>query len=266
MNLELSKKNFERAGEVLAEIWSEIEIDSHPVIAEYIKPEKSSLDEQDLMIKDELWVSRHVQTSQYFLQIVKCDNVKCCGQMRSSLKDVLKSQFIPPPMPVEKTTSLKFSIGSESQSKFAPLLLTILLKDLMPKQHKKVPYDTFCPSVKDVIEKRMCQSCHLYFASANLLQTHKQIHKNCSVQVKSSKAAALKSTEYPKIRPVRIAAARGREKLIQIAHLEEYVDMCWLQDDELDLENLELPSHPPEKAPIINLCESDHFASPWTEI
>lgn len=61
------KKNFEHAGEVLAEIWSEMCIDGHPVAAEFIP-----IDEQvpePTMCADELWYCNHVRESQYLLQV-----------------------------------------------------------------------------------------------------------------------------------------------------------------------------------------------------
>jgi hypothetical protein len=41
MNLDLEILNFEKASRTLAEIWSESVIDTYPVIANYIKPDRS---------------------------------------------------------------------------------------------------------------------------------------------------------------------------------------------------------------------------------
>ena len=80
-DLELEKRNFESAGIVLANIWSQLVIDDFPVVAEYIVPTDARLDtEQAKVLKnDAIWYAHHVLESQYLLQIVKCEDVSCCG-------------------------------------------------------------------------------------------------------------------------------------------------------------------------------------------
>lgn len=43
---DLEKKNFQKAGEVLAEVWQKTVIDSHPVIAEFVQNEEVSVDDE----------------------------------------------------------------------------------------------------------------------------------------------------------------------------------------------------------------------------
>ena len=40
---ELELQNFEYAGKILAELWSKLVIDDHPVIAEFVKDEASEI-------------------------------------------------------------------------------------------------------------------------------------------------------------------------------------------------------------------------------
>lgn len=62
----LERKNFSKAGNTLAELWNEVTIDNHPVKAEFIEP----TDKQNFVPDfDILWYSKHVQESQYFLQV-----------------------------------------------------------------------------------------------------------------------------------------------------------------------------------------------------
>ena len=79
----LEKKNFAFAGSTLAEIWSQIVVDSHPILAEYVDPELSELKPENLQLKDPIWFAAHVRTSQYFTQIVKCNDTRCCSRPRS---------------------------------------------------------------------------------------------------------------------------------------------------------------------------------------
>lgn len=71
---ELEKKNFRFAGETLAEVWGDLTIDGFPTTAEYIDPDCSEVDPESLEFRDQNWFDVHVRTSQYCLQIVKCDD------------------------------------------------------------------------------------------------------------------------------------------------------------------------------------------------
>lgn len=71
---ELEKKNFKFAGETLAGVWGDLSIDGFPTVAEYVDPDTSEVDPETLECRDQGWFDVHVRTSQYCLQIVKCDN------------------------------------------------------------------------------------------------------------------------------------------------------------------------------------------------
>jgi hypothetical protein len=101
---ELEKKNFEHAGSTLAEVWNSVIVDGHPIVAKYIDPLTSELnDELHLNVADQNWFSEHVRTSQYFLQIVKCNNLSCCTAPRSSYFAIVPSRFLPGPVPLCQT-------------------------------------------------------------------------------------------------------------------------------------------------------------------
>lgn len=55
---ELEIKNFEHAGETLAETWNELCIDGLPVIADFIKPDVENPELDDI---DPEWYARHVR-------------------------------------------------------------------------------------------------------------------------------------------------------------------------------------------------------------
>ena len=60
---DLEVKKFEYAGTVLAEIWSKLTIDGHPVVAEYV----SDGADEDIPGKSQECISMHVKSSQYLL-------------------------------------------------------------------------------------------------------------------------------------------------------------------------------------------------------
>lgn len=66
IDLDLEKKNFEHAGNVLAEIWSETVIDKYPTIAVYVDPDET--DDGKLECSAE-WKTRHIREGHYFLQV-----------------------------------------------------------------------------------------------------------------------------------------------------------------------------------------------------
>ena len=68
INAELEKKNFWKAGEVLAEIWRRLVMDGNPVVAEFAADQNEEVD------VNHSWMKKHCRASQYMLQIVKCDD------------------------------------------------------------------------------------------------------------------------------------------------------------------------------------------------
>ena len=98
-DIDLELKNFEYAGRTIAEIWSGLVIDGTPVAAEFIDDDAPVL----MGMKSEEWEACHVRQSQYFLQIVKCTDPKCCSSFQSSYLKVVPKRFLPPPLPVVYT-------------------------------------------------------------------------------------------------------------------------------------------------------------------
>lgn len=77
------------AGDVLADVWSKLIVDGHPTVAKFIQPENSELDRNDRSTTELVWQAKHLRRSQYFLQIVKCLDPKCCNKFRSSYLNVM---------------------------------------------------------------------------------------------------------------------------------------------------------------------------------
>ncbi|XP_036328606.1 uncharacterized protein LOC118740945 isoform X2 [Rhagoletis pomonella] len=146
----LEKINFRKAGEVLAEIWSGMVIDSYEVFAEYIETDARAENFVPVLPCTK-WYSTHVRESQYMLQIVKCTNIDCCGQMRSSLLQILHHRFLPPPYPLLQTPSglIVPKPNAHDGKHFAPLLLRLSLGSKhLNFDINKMAYDFFCPTIK----------------------------------------------------------------------------------------------------------------------
>ena len=74
MDIELEKRNFFKAAEVLAEIWLNTVIDGHKVETKALPVGL----EYELEAVDAEWARTHVQQSRYSIQIIKCTDSNCC--------------------------------------------------------------------------------------------------------------------------------------------------------------------------------------------
>lgn len=240
---ELEKRNFEFAGRMLAEVWPAVNIDGFPTVSKYILPETSELDDEALLTKDEKLFSDHVKTSQYFLQILKCNNLECCMKPRSSYFSVILVHFLPPPIPLEQSSGgLKAPDRANDETHIFPLLFvskTIKWDDTtLPEStcsFKVLPYDLYCPSVQSSLLDRTCKVCHIYFSSILMLKAHFVLHKKTPVP------------QIPKVRPQRIAARRQRELMAIIVSEENgSTDAEWFDEGDLDLNGIEMPTENPD--------------------
>lgn len=163
---ELEQANFAFAGRTLGEVWSDLLIDGNPVMAEYIDPDLSELNHDDLKLSSPQWRSTHVRESQYFTQIVKCSNDSCCKVPRSSYFHLMPSRFLPPPVPLQQTAKgLRApDIGSldSTHFKFPSVFVSMnLSKSVLPQTLQAfhvIPYDAYCTTVNSVITKRVCKN------------------------------------------------------------------------------------------------------------
>ncbi|CAF1271257.1 unnamed protein product, partial [Rotaria sp. Silwood1] len=178
IDFELEKQNFKKAGEVLAEVWSDTVIDCHPVVASYVN---SSITSQISSKIDEFWCDRHVLQSQYTLQIVRCDSSDCCGEWRSNFFQVFPQRFLPPPIPfLQASSGLVIAINDSEQDRFyGSLFQRLQLNNLVHNEMESssIPFDYFCASVKQSILRRTCNICMKYFPSMERRKNHRKIHK-----------------------------------------------------------------------------------------
>lgn len=127
------KENFKHAGETLGEIWSTLTIDKHPVEAKFVESRQESVVLPEI---DHSWFIKHVRSSQYALQIVKCDSRDCCTSLRSNLKMVLPSGFLPPPVLMKYASDgLQLAEVGEKTGKFLPLFTQIATKFSAPQKN-----------------------------------------------------------------------------------------------------------------------------------
>ncbi|XP_042896686.1 uncharacterized protein [Parasteatoda tepidariorum] len=251
----LEEKNFAEAGKVLAEIWSDVEIDKFPVMSQYIHPENSELCSSQIREKDLTWQAKHVRNSQYLLQIVKCNDESCCSKFRSSILKLVPNRFLSAPVPIAQTDD-GLDIN-QPRGTFPSLFLSQTLEPIVKAAVKQkiglnsiteIPYDAACPSVEGDIKRKICPTCGIYFASLTCLKDHKKICKS--------------PLQINKVRPVRVAARREKELLVILRNQESEDHAEWIEDDLVDEENLNFSSVADESnAELVSL--EKHLECPW---
>ncbi|GBP08420.1 hypothetical protein EVAR_77123_1 [Eumeta japonica] len=253
---DLEKRNFQHAGETLAEVWRDMKIDNYDVSAEYRQPEDSK---QDPAEPNQAWYSIHVRESQYFLQVVKCADESCCPPTRSALKSVFADTFIPPPCPILQTPSKLVvpSLLDKGTSKFSPLLVRLSVALSPPLEgFKQMPYNFFCPSVQSDLKKKVCPTCGIYFTSHKGVQMHCRYVHGKPVQDRCE----------TRVRPQRLAAKRANEFLCIVHRYEtSSEDADWLDEDEVDTSGLTIPEPSSSALQMPVMRESEWLANPWTE-
>ena len=254
---EMEIKNFSYAGKILSEIWSNTIIDGNSVVAEYVEP----IDEHNINIIEQStsWKDKHVQESQYFLQIVKCKDTSCCELPRSSYFCFMKQQFLPAPLPLVQTDDGLQCRIDEGNTQFGNLFVNLVLdKSVLPpralKQFPKgIPYDFACPSVQNSLQKRICSFCGHYCASIKSITDHM---KKCTNKGNSEIDQMFISK--PKIRPQRLAAKRQREFMCLVKYMENH-EYEWHDVDDLDISGLDHPKEITIKdgTPILNVDDRE---------
>ncbi|KAK3919961.1 Enzymatic polyprotein [Frankliniella fusca] len=229
---ELELKNFEYAGTVLSDIWSEMVLDGHPVEASYVSPGENLPNVDEVT---ESWFADHCRESQYLFQVIKCDKPACCQPRRSNLHQLLYQRFLPAPYPFSQDP---FGVSESTEiPSFPPFLLRQALS-LRPEypQCKEVPYDFYCPSVQSEVKGRTCEDYGIYFCSKTSLQLHRrEMHPRAQVSA-------------ARVTPLRVLSRRPGELLCTVQGMD-----CseWIDVENVDCPELESLDDISPVAPII---------------
>ena len=97
---ELELRNFQKADELLCELWNNISIDNHSVKCSYRLPSDVP---QEVPLPSPEWVENHCYIAKYCLQIKRCDDGICCNDFWSSLSTMIKTKFLPGPLLLKRS-------------------------------------------------------------------------------------------------------------------------------------------------------------------
>ena len=144
-------------------------------MAEYVSKEPEG--EQKKMSEE--WKRVHVKQSQYYLQIVKYENVECCLPFWSGLQLI----FTTTDSCYSNSRSLKWTQNHAEGANYLSHCQNLTMKYalapafLRRKYLKRVPYDYSNPAVEEnVIKRRTCAYYQFYFGAI----TVKKLITNCA--------------------------------------------------------------------------------------
>ena len=144
-------QHFQRAGKLLADIWSSTTIDGYPVSAEWVDPDERCNEFQSFSDKTlgGKWMENHVRISKYCLEIAKCGNSDCCRPLRTNVQTVLQGQFLPTPLVFAKGGTLMNPQDKNENNKCAGFYKCLALRHMRPSSYEDcefLPFDLYCPS------------------------------------------------------------------------------------------------------------------------
>ena len=233
---ELEVKNFQAAGEVLAEIWSNLEIDNHKVHAEFVS---KSVDEETKKFQaSPEFRARHVLETQYMTVYLKCDDKSCCSAPRTKVELLFPNRRIPTLIPIKLTATGPVAMElvkdiNKKDISFPDIFARVVVeKQLMPESLTEkfgdvVPYDVYFPTQQDKVIKRICKNCSKYHASIKSLALHKKVCKKKRV---NSKKGGKKSTK--KSRREIVVSDEDPDENGEVSSGEE--DLEEVMDDDVD--------------------------------
>ena len=131
---------------------------------------------------NETWVATHYRMSQYFLQIVKCTKCECCGELRTSWLKLFPQRFLPAPVLLRHSgegTEVPSVNDARPTDCFLGLWKRNIVDPLVPNsRYSALTYDSYCPSVKTKVTKRVCNKCDIYYPSIAALKRHYKVCSN----------------------------------------------------------------------------------------
>ena len=201
-DVELEKKKFFHASQVLPDIWSHTVIDGYkvdcralPVGKKFPPPEMSPS-----------WAARHVQQSRYALQIVNGQDRNCCQPFMTNWILFFPERFVPFPACHKnensglETLEPKDYFQNQKSYKFALLHQSLLakVKSQVSINYAIVPLDMYCPLLDGKLEKGIYKKCGAYWPSQAAMIRHRKCQRKTTAVVESnsdSSVAGLDSDE-----------------------------------------------------------------------
>jgi len=185
---ELERKNFYAASDVLSEIWSNTIINGYKVECKTVK-EGNEMEPEEI---DPKWIAAHVRQARYSLQIVKCGKSDCCKPFSTNWLKVFPKRFLPAPAVYQfgarglQALEPEEYVKLPKKYKFASLKDRLLL-ELKPRAASnfiRPPFDLYCPSMQDTLERSICKYCGSSWPCQAAVKRHAKCHGDLRKQKK----------------------------------------------------------------------------------
>ena len=204
-------------------------IDGNPVVSEFMEDEKPVIAWSNSVE----WKACHVRQWQYFLQVAKCSDKKCCSSFQSSYLEVVPERFLSVPVPVANTLNGNEWAKYYKDATYLSLHQnTSLRSTLIPNQAtKKHPYIRLFLSI---CETRCDQTTHMFRLQLVLLDhinKKKSLYKDSCMVIDGCTES---KTEC--VRPLHIAVRQQGELLCRMT----FQEMKWVSIGQRDTENFHL--------------------------
>jgi hypothetical protein len=101
----------------------------------------------------------------------------------------------------------------------------------------ELPFDYCCPSLQDLLGSRTCEKCGIYHATKKSLIAHRRICKinGAETDTPHSTLNGTQSAICKRVRPLRVAAQRQKEKMIIWTSRLNDKHVDWFDEDEVEL-------------------------------
>ena len=191
---ELEERNFQAAGETLAEIWDGLVIDGKAVKSEYVL-EAPNEEIKNFEVSFQ-YKSCHIIQTQYITAVLKCD---CCSPCKTPIQRFFPDRRVPPLIPIRFTINGPEALELEpnvhqKQLNFLDVFQRLSMEkewvpnSLKEKYGENVPYNVYFPTQQDKVDGRVCKICGKYFSVKITLTEHKRICKRPQNVLKRRKA------------------------------------------------------------------------------
>ena len=143
-------KNFQKAGELLCELWGNTVIDGHSAECIYRKPIATPMKIDPLTAE---WVENHCSISKYYLQIAKCEDRRSCKKPRCDTSKIIPEKFLKDPLLIKRSKGSGITLadmGKEEPLKGKRVYTSLTVRHLTPVGYEEVdlPYDLYCTSIQ----------------------------------------------------------------------------------------------------------------------
>ena len=138
------------------------------------------------MTPDPVWLAKPCQQSGYSQKIVTCEDESCCSAFQTNWLKTFPDRFIPFLSIYEYTNngiipieSARYFKNLTCPRKFAPITHRLLVQAVPEEafKFKIIPFDLYCPFVKEKLNNGICTESGKYWSSEASMKRHRKALK-----------------------------------------------------------------------------------------